>query len=135
MIKPLSVDDSTTSRPRLDPPALANTRSERRTVPKYRRQELASEAARRNREQLVRLGGRLRDARRRRRLTQAQLGDRVGVSRSAVSAMERGLGGGHTIDTWQRLAVALDIRLAVDLGRDPIEEPADAGHLKVQELV
>ena len=104
-------------------------------MPKYRRQELVAEAARRNREQLARLGGRLRDARLRRRMTQAKLGERVGVSRSAVSAMERGLGGGHTIDAWQRLAVALDIRLDVDLGRDPIEEPADAGHLKIQELV
>ncbi len=104
-------------------------------MPKYRRRELVAEAARRNREQLARLGGRLRDARLRRRMTQAKLGERVGVSRSTVSAMECGLGGGHTIDAWQRLAVALGIRLDVELGRDPIEEPADAGHLKIQELV
>ena len=52
-----------------------------------------------------------------------------------MSAIERGLGGGHTLDTWQRLAVALDVPLIIDIGRDPFEEPADAGHLKVQELV
>jgi len=104
-------------------------------MPKYRRNELAAEAARRNREQTARLGGRFREARLRRRLTQQQLGERVGVSRSAVSAIERGLGGGHTLDSWQRLAVALDIRLDIDLGRDPIAEPIDAGHLRIQELV
>lgn len=104
-------------------------------MPKYRRLELAAEATRRTREQTARLGGRIREARARRRLTQQQLGARVGLSRSAVSAIERGLGGGHTLDTWQRLAVALDIRLNIDLGRDPVEEPIDAGHLRIQELV
>ena len=104
-------------------------------MPKYRRPELAAEATRRTREQTARLGGRIREARARRRLTQQQLGARVGLSRSAVSAIERGLGGGHTLDTWQRLAVALDIRLNIDLGRDPVEEPIDAGHLRIQELV
>jgi transcriptional regulator with XRE-family HTH domain len=104
-------------------------------MPKYRRQGLAAEATRRNREQTARLGGLIREARLRRRVTQQQLGQRVSLSRSAVSAIERGLGGGHTLDTWQRLAVALDIRLTFDLGRDPIEEPIDAGHLRIQELV
>lgn len=104
-------------------------------MPKYRRNELAAEASRRNREQTARLGGRIREARLRRRLTQQQLGERGGLSRSAVSAMERGLGGGHTLDAWQRLAVALGIRLDIELGRDPIEEPIDAGHLRIQELV
>lgn len=104
-------------------------------MPKYRRNELAAEASRRNREQTARLGGRIREARLRRRLTQQRLGERGGLSRSAVSAMERGLGGGHTLDAWQRLAVALGIRLDIELGRDPIEEPIDAGHLRIQELV
>jgi len=104
-------------------------------VPKYRRQALAAEATRRNREQTARVGGRVREARLRRRKTQQQIGEQVDLSRSVVSAIERGLGGGHTLDTWQRLAVALDIRLNVDLARDPIEEPIDAGHLRIQELV
>jgi transcriptional regulator with XRE-family HTH domain len=102
---------------------------------KYRRHELQAEAARRNRAQLAAVGAQIRAARRRRRWTQQQLAGRVGLSRSAVSAIERGLGGGHTFDTWQRIAVALDIPLSVELGRDPYEEPADAGHLRIQELV
>lgn len=102
---------------------------------KRRSSPLASEAARRNREQLARVGGQMRAARIRRQLTQAALGERVSISRSAISAIERGLGGGHTLDTWQRLAVALDVPFAVELGRDPNVEPADAGHLRIQELV
>jgi transcriptional regulator with XRE-family HTH domain len=102
---------------------------------KLKRQELFAEAARRNREQLGRLGGFVRRARVRRRMTQAELGARVRLARSTISAIERGLGGGHTLDTWQRLAGALDLPLVIDLGRDPIEEPADAGHLGIQELV
>jgi transcriptional regulator with XRE-family HTH domain len=102
---------------------------------KLKRQELFAEAARRNREQLGRLGGLVRRARVRRRMTQAELGARVGLARSTISAIERGLGGGHTLDTWQRIAVALELPLVIDIGRDPIEEPADAGHLRIQELV
>ena len=102
---------------------------------KFKRQELRGEAGRRNRAQLSVIGGQLRAARRRRGSTQQQLAERVGISRSAISAIERGLGGSHTLDTWQRIAVALDIPLRIELGRDPYEEPADAGHLRIQELV
>lgn len=101
---------------------------------KRRRRELVSEAARRNREQLARVGGEVRAARKRRAWTQQQLGDRVGLSRSAISAIERGLGGGHTLDTWQRLALGLETTLVVALARTAFE-PADAGHLRIQELV
>ena len=102
---------------------------------KLKRHELAAEAARRNRAQLAVVGGQVRAARHRRGWTQQQLGDRVGLSSSAVSAIERGLGGSHTLDTWQRVAVALDIPLRIEFGRDAHEEPADAGHLRIQELV
>jgi transcriptional regulator with XRE-family HTH domain len=102
---------------------------------KHKRPALAAEAARRNLVQLGRLGGLVRDARRRRRWTQAQLAGRVGLARSTVSAIEGGHGGGLTLDTWQRVAVALGIGLAVQLDRDPLETPADAGHLAIQELV
>ena len=37
--------------------------------------------------------------------------------------------------TWFAVAEALGRRLRVELGRDPNEDQADAGHLKVQELV
>jgi transcriptional regulator with XRE-family HTH domain len=115
----------------MDPPRRAGRES---TVVKRRRRELASEAARRNREQLARVGGEVRAARKRRAWTQEQLGQRVGLSRSAISAIERGLGGGHTLDTWQRVAVGLETTLVVTLARTTFE-PADAGHLRIQELV
>ena len=102
---------------------------------KFKRHELAAEAARRNRQQLADIGSQVRTARIRRRLTQELLARRVCLSRSAVSAIERGLGGGHTLDTWQRVAVALELPLRVELGRDWLEPPSDAGHLGVQELV
>jgi transcriptional regulator with XRE-family HTH domain len=102
---------------------------------KRKRPVLAAEAARRNLVQLGRLGGLVREARRRRRWTQTELAGRVGLARSTVSAIEGGHGGGLTLDTWQRVAVALGIGLAVDLGRDPLEAPVDAGHLAIQELV
>jgi len=102
---------------------------------KLKRPELASEAVRINLEQLARLGGDLRAARIRRRPTQTQLGSRVGLARSTVSDLERGRGGGHTLDTWQRLALAVDRPMRIELRRDGREEPADAGHLAIQELV
>jgi transcriptional regulator with XRE-family HTH domain len=102
---------------------------------KLKRPEIRSEAARRNREQLSRLGAQVRASRKFRRWTQARLGALVGVARSTVSAIERGFGGSHTLDTWQRLAVALDLPLRIDLGRDPLADTADAGHLAIQELV
>ena len=103
-------------------------------MPKLKPAELAAEAHRRNLEQLARLGGEVRDARRRRRMTQKQVAEDAGVSRSAESAVERGLGGGHTLDTWQRIALAAGRPLIVGLQRDRIEKTADAGHLAIQEL-
>jgi transcriptional regulator with XRE-family HTH domain len=102
---------------------------------KLKHPHLASEAARINLEQVARLGGDLRSARLRRRLTQAQLGARVGLGRATVGAIERGRGGGHTLDTWQRLALSVDRPMRIELRRDAREDPADAGHLAIQELV
>ena len=102
---------------------------------KRKRHELAAEAARRNREVLARLGAEVRESRLRRRMTQAQLGERISLARSTVGAIERGLGGGHTLDAWQRIGLALDRPLRIELSRDAREEPADAGHLAIQELV
>ncbi|HTS15275.1 MAG TPA: helix-turn-helix domain-containing protein [Candidatus Sulfotelmatobacter sp.] len=102
---------------------------------KRKRHELAAEAARRNREVLARLGSEVRQSRLRRRLTQARLGERVGLARSTIGAVELGFGGGHTLDTWQRIGLALDRPLRIELSRDIQEEPADAGHLAIQELV
>jgi transcriptional regulator with XRE-family HTH domain len=104
-------------------------------MPKVRRSALTAEAVRRNREQLARIGGEIRAARHRRRLTQSALGARVGLAQTTVSAIELGLGGGLTLDTWQRTAVALDLPLRIDLGRDPLAGVRDAGHLAIQELI
>src|SRR4051812_44979858 len=98
-------------------------------MPTRIRSQLALDAVRSNREQLVRLGNDVRTARHRRRLTQRRLGERVGLSQSAISRAERGLGGGLTIDVWQRVALALGIALRIELRRDPAQEPVDAGHL------
>ena len=104
-------------------------------MPRAKRPELAAEARRRNLEQVASLGASVRAARLRRRLTQEQLAELAGVSRSAESRLERGLGGGQTLDTWQRVALAAGTPLIVKLQRDPLEETADAGHLAMQELI
>jgi transcriptional regulator with XRE-family HTH domain len=102
---------------------------------RHRRRALVSEARRRTREQLARLGGELRRSRLRRKLTQAHLADIVDVTQSTISDMERGVGMGLSIDVWQRVFIALDRPLIVEAGRDPREDVADAGHLALQELV
>lgn len=104
-------------------------------MPTRTRTALARDAADRNRRQLVRAGADVRDARLRRRLTQREVGARVGMSRSAISRAERGLGGGLTLDAWQRIAIALGMPLRVSFARDPLTETPDAGHLAIQELV
>ena len=99
------------------------------------RTRLAQEAQAANREQLARLGTEVRAARLRRRLTQARLGARVGLSQSAISRAERGLGGGLTLDAWQRIGIALETPLRVTLPRDQLADTVDAGHLGMQELI
>lgn len=102
---------------------------------KRRRRELAAEAHRRNLEQLSRLGAEVRASRLRKRLTQKQLGALVDLSQSTISLAELGRGGGLSVDTWQRIGVALARPIRMEMPRDPDEEPADAGHLAIQELV
>lgn len=104
-------------------------------MPRAKRPELAAEARRLNLEQLASLGASLRASRVRRRWTQEQLAQRAGIGRSSESRIERGLGGGQTLDTWQRLALAAGTPLIVKLQRDSLEETADAGHLAMQELM
>jgi transcriptional regulator with XRE-family HTH domain len=104
-------------------------------MPTRVRTRLADEAQRANRAQLVQAGGIVREARRRRHLTQAQLGSRVGLSQAAISRAELGHGGGLTLDAWQRIAIALHMPMRLTFQRDPLAETADAGHLAMQELV
>jgi transcriptional regulator with XRE-family HTH domain len=82
-----------------------------------------------------RLGASVASARRRRGWTQAALARRVGISRSALSRVEVGLGHGVPLSTWLALAAELGLAPRFDLGHDPREEPADAGHLALQELL
>ena len=67
--------------------------------------------------------------------TQGQLGAKVGLSQSTVSDLEIGEGGGLSLVVWQQVALVLELPLDVTLGRDAHEEPADAGHLGIQELI
>lgn len=105
------------------------------TMPTRIRTQLEVEADTRTREQCGRLGGELRSGRIARHLTQARLGAKVGLGQGTISRAERGLGGGLTLDAWQRIGIALDRPLVVAFQRDTTGETADAGHLMIQELV
>jgi transcriptional regulator with XRE-family HTH domain len=77
----------------------------------------------------------LRATRRRRRLTQAQLADKVGVSQAEVSALEAGAGARTSIETWVAIGIALDRPVAIGFSRDTVASLLDAGHLAAQELL
>lgn len=99
-----------------------------------RRPVVAAEAERRSRERRARLGGDIKAIRRRRKWTQAGLARRAGIGRSAVSRAERGVGP-LDLEALERMAVALGVPLVVSIGRDPVDDVADAGHLAMQEFV
>jgi transcriptional regulator with XRE-family HTH domain len=84
------------------------------------------------------LGRDVRAARRGRRLTQAALGRRIGRSQAQISEIERGGGGGTSLETWIAIGVALDRPLTVGLSR-PFQardaETSEAGHLRIQEHI
>ena len=83
------------------------------------------------------LGGVVRQRRRGLRMTLADLGARVGLSRTRIAEIERGEGVGAALQTWIALGIALDTPLAVNFTRplDAPRGPADAGHLEIQEHV
>jgi transcriptional regulator with XRE-family HTH domain len=81
------------------------------------------------------LGGQVRTARRRRRWTLGQLGQKVDLTPARLSQIERGDGAGASLEVWFALSQALGIPLRVELGRDAVEDTADAGHLAMQELM
>jgi transcriptional regulator with XRE-family HTH domain len=100
-----------------------------------KRTELTGEAKRLNRERLARIGAELRISRKRRRARQADVGRTAGLSRSAVGSIERGYGGTFSADSLQAVSMAVGRRLDFQLSSDAHAEPADAGHLAIQELV
>ncbi len=103
-------------------------------MPRVRRASLPVEASRQLREATARLGGEIREMRLRRGWTQAELGRRAGIGRMVVSRAERGVSR-LDVEALERIGLAFGRRLTVTFGRDPIDGPADAGHLALQELV
>ena len=81
------------------------------------------------------LGRETRATRRRRQLSQAALGERVGLGQSEISYLERGHGAGTSLETWVAIGIALDRPIAIGFSRDTIQPLQDAGHLAAQELV
>ncbi len=64
------------------------------------------------------------------------MASRAGVSQALVSLIETGGGGGSSLRTWMRLAVAVDSELRAYLEEIPgAARPRDNVHLKNQELV
>ena len=83
------------------------------------------------------LGRETRSARRRRHLTQAALGARVGLRQGRISDIERGRGDTLPLGTWVLLGLAVGRPVAVSLSRDldPGDGLLDAGHLEIQEYL
>jgi len=80
-------------------------------------------------------GREIRASRRRRRMRQAGLAARAGISQGRLAAIEAGEGGGAPLEVWLALAQALGRYLKFEFARDPQAELVDAGHLAMQELV
>ncbi len=83
----------------------------------------------------VKAGAQVRLARKRRRLTQAALALRIGISRARLAEIEVGEGGGAPLEVWFAIAQALGRYLKFEFARDAQADVADAGHLAMQELV
>ena len=104
-------------------------------APTKRRPQAAIVGDQRARQATARLGQEARAGRRRRRLTQQALAERVGISRQRLGDLEAGRGLALPAPVWFALAEALGRYLRFEFGRDPLTELVDAGHLAIQELV
>ena len=77
----------------------------------------------------------VRTSRRRRRLTQSLLAERIGIDRAHLARIEAGKAAGTPLEIWFALGEALGRPFRAEFLRDKLEEPPDAGHLAIQELV
>lgn len=102
-------------------------------MPRSKRPDVAIQAEVLLLERRAAIGTAVKAARLRRRWTQTRLGEGASLSRSIVARIERAKTR-LDVEALQRLALALDIPLIVELGRDPQRDVADAGHLAMQEL-
>lgn len=102
---------------------------------RHRRTDIEAEGTSEARSIAGTLGRDLKATRRRRRLTQAQLGRKVGLSGARVGELERGDGASAPLEVWVKLGKAIGRPLAVAFTRELEHEPRDAGHLAAQELV
>jgi transcriptional regulator with XRE-family HTH domain len=100
-----------------------------------RRTRLELEGDRETRSIALSLGRIVRDARRRVRWSQEQLGVKVGLKRTRIGEIERGEATGTPLIVWVRLGIVLRRPLAVSYSRDTEAPLSDAGHLDGQELV
>jgi transcriptional regulator with XRE-family HTH domain len=103
--------------------------------PAKRRPSVDLEARRILRAVLAREGAKVRAARKRRGWTQVELARRTALKQPTISDLERGKGASVSLSIWQRVALVLEMFLDFKLGRDKFEEPRDAGHLAIQELI
>ena len=103
---------------------------------RVRRTDAEVQAARESARIGATLGSDLQRTRKRRRMTQAALGERIGLHQTRISEIEGGHGATAPLETWIALGIAVDRPLAVSFSRDiHPDETRDAGHLAAQELV
>lgn len=103
--------------------------------PRRRTTETIREAGRLSTAVVVTLGQGVRAGRKRLKITQAALAERVQVDQSRISQIECGLGRGVGLELWVALGVVLGRPLAISFTKPlgEAQEPADAGHLAMQE--
>ena len=81
------------------------------------------------------MGRELRATRKRRGMTQMELGRAVGLSAVRIGELERGDGAGAPLEAWMSIGIVLGRPVQFEFGSDRLGETADAGHLAIQELV
>lgn len=83
----------------------------------------------------VAAGAEVRTSRKRRRWSQDRLSKAIGISRAYLAKIEAGQAAGAALEVWFALGEALGRPFRAEFIRDRLEEPADVGHLAIQELV